>query len=268
MPLVSIIMGVYNCKDFSLLKQSVESIINQTFEDWELIICDDGSSNGTYQKLLNISIMDPRIKIIGYKENKGLAHALNECIKHSNGKYIARQDDDDISLPNRLEKELSFMMEHDEYDIVGTNAKVYNDTGIWGDYIIPEYPNVNDFLWNSPFLHPTVIMKREKLLAVNGYREAKETRICEDYDLFMRMYAEGCKGVNLQEFLYKYRIENGNTKKRPMKYRVDEMIVRYKNYKKLGLGIKSYPYIIKPIILGLIPQSIFRLIKKKVYRFK
>lgn len=268
MPLISVIMGVYNCKDFSLLKKSVKSIVNQTFKDWELIICDDGSDNDTYQKLLDVATIDSRIKIIGYKENKGLAHALNECIKHSKGKYIARQDDDDVSLPNRLEKELSFITENSEYDIVGTNAKVYNDLGIWGDYVIPEYPSVNDFLWNSPFLHPTVIMKKEKLLAVNGYREAKETRICEDYDLFMRMYAEGCRGVNLQEFLYEYRIENGNTKKRPMKYRVDEMIVRYKNFKKLKLGIKSYPYIIKPILLGLIPQFIFKLIKRKVYQFK
>ena len=265
MPLISVIMGVYNCKDFSLLKKSIESIVNQTFEDWELIICDDGSDNGTYQKLLDVAVVDSRIKIIGYKENKGLAHALNECIKYSKGKYIARQDDDDISLPNRLEKELSFITSNSQYDIVGTNAKVYNESGDWGSYIVPKYPDVNDFLWNSPFIHPTVIMKKEKLLAVSGYREAKETRICEDYDLFMRMYAKGYKGANLQEFLYKYRIENGRTKKRPMKYRVDEMIVRYKNYKNLNLGIKAYPYIIKPVILGLITQSLFKMIKKKVY---
>lgn len=265
MPKISVIMGVYNCRNFSLLKKSIESIINQTFKDWELVICDDGSTNETYQELVQLATMDNRIKIIHYEKNSGLAYALNECIKHSNGEYIARQDDDDISLPTRLEKEIEFLQRNTDVDIVGTNAKVYNDEGVWGNYVVPYAPTKDDFLWNSPFIHPTVMIKKDKLVDVAGYRVAKETRRCEDYDLFMRLYAKGYKGVNLQEYLYKYRIENNNVKKRPMKYRIDEMIVRYKNYKNLKLGIKAYPYVVKPIILGLIPQSIFRIIRKKVY---
>ncbi|MBL1056154.1 glycosyltransferase [Ligilactobacillus agilis] len=262
---ISVIMGVYNCRNFSLLKQSIDSIINQTFEDWELIICDDGSTDGTYQELIRLATKDSRIKIIHYEKNRGLAYALNECIKQSNGKYIARQDDDDISLPTRLEKEIEFLKHNVDIDMVGTNASVYNDEGVWGKYLVPHYPSINDFLWNNPFIHPTIMIRKDKLLGVTGYRVAKETRRCEDYDLFMRLYAKGYKGANLQEYLYKYRIENNSIKKRPMKYRIDEMIVRYKNYKNLKLGIRAYPYIVKPIILGLIPQSIFRIIRKKVY---
>ena len=85
MPIISVIMGVYNCDNNSELIESIKSILNQSFKDLELIICDDGSTDDTYERLLEISKIDSRIRIIGYKENKGLAYALNECIKVSKG---------------------------------------------------------------------------------------------------------------------------------------------------------------------------------------
>ena len=85
MPKVSVIMGVYNCKDVNLLYKSVNSIIEQTFTEWEFIICNDGSTDDTLTKLLELEKLDSRIKIISYSENKGLAYALNECIKFSKG---------------------------------------------------------------------------------------------------------------------------------------------------------------------------------------
>lgn len=265
MPVISVIMGVYNCKNTEQLNQSVRSIIDQSFKDWELIICDDGSNDHTFEKLKKLEKVDSRIKVIGYSRNKGLAYALNKCIDNAKGKYIARQDDDDISDPKRLEMELKFITENPQYDIVGTNAKVYNDTGVWGKYSVPEIPKKKDFLWNNPFIHPTVLMTKESLVSVGGYRVTKETRRCEDYDLFMRMYIKGYSGFNLQNLLYMYRIENGNKKKRPMKYRIDEFQIRLTNFPKMQLGLRSYLFAIKPLVLGLIPQKAMQVIKKKVY---
>ena len=262
---VSVIMGVYNCKRKDILEKSIDSIIHQTFKDWEFLICDDGSVDDTYQHLLTLSSRDNRIRILHYDENRGLSYALNYCLAETKGIYIARQDDDDISFPDRLERQVKALDSQPNYSMVGTAASIYNDDGVWGNFDVPEYPNKKNFLWNSPFIHPTVMFKKEVLEAVNGYRVAKETRRCEDYDLFMRMYAAGYQGYNIQDNLYLYRSENGNTKHRPMKYRIDEVVVRWKGYKALNMLGKGFPFVVKPIFIGLIPAKLLKVIKNKQY---
>jgi glycosyltransferase involved in cell wall biosynthesis len=265
MPKVSIIMGTYNCNGNNELIESVNSVINQSYTDWELIICDDGSTDNTIEFLHKISNLDSRIVILSYKENKGLANALNTCIMASKGNFIARQDADDISDIDRIQKQVEFLENNIEYSIVGTIASVHDANGVWGEYIVPEEPLKKDFFWNSPFIHPVVMMKKEDLLKVNCYRVAKETRRCEDLDLFLRMYSNGMRGYNIQQKLFSYKITNSNKKYRPMKYRIDEAKVRLIGYKNLGILIQGLPFVIKPIIIGLIPQFIFRIIRKKQY---
>ncbi len=266
MPKVSVIMGIYNCKNYELLDQSIDSILKQTFQDFELIICNDGSTNGTLEYLKSIESKDKRIKILSYEKNRGLNYALNTCLEKATGEYIARQDDDDISAPDRLEKEIAFLDNNPEYAIVGTLAYVFDDNGIWGKYDNPERPSKNDFYWNSPFMHPTIMIRKEAYDAVNGYRISKETRRCEDIDLFMRMYAAGYEGYNIQERLYSYRMVNDpKIKYRPMKYRIDEAIVKYKGYKAMGNLLCGLPYVVKPFIVGMLPQKILYQIKKKRY---
>lgn len=267
MPKVSVIMGVYNCKNFVLLKRSVESILNQSFKDFEFIICDDGSTNNTYEKLKRISENDSRVKILSYNQNKGLNYALNMCLQQAKGEYIARQDDDDISDLERLKKEVDFLDQNKDYAIVGTLAKVFDDNGVWGKYENPEKPTKKDFYWNSPFIHPSVMIRKSAYETVNGYRIAKETRRCEDLDLFMRMYAAGLKGYNIQEQLYWYRlVNNPKIKYRTMKYRIDEAIVKFKGYRAMkNLNLVGMTYVFKPIIVGLIPQRVLYKIKQKRY---
>ena len=192
MPRVSVIMGVYNCKRLDLLEKSIYSIINQTYTDWEFLICNDGSSDeNTLKSLKEYERIDSRIRILSYEDNQGLSYALNTCIKQSKGEYIVRQDDDDESKPQRIQQLVSFMDKHPEYAVVGSLADVVDDRGVWGGYELEEIPSKKSFYWNSPFIHPSVIMRRIALEEVCGYRVAKETGRCEDYDLFMRMYAAG-----------------------------------------------------------------------------
>ncbi|HGD7082624.1 glycosyltransferase [Enterococcus faecium] len=266
MPKVSVIMGVYNCKDFQLLDKSIDSILEQTFPDFEFIICNDGSTNETLTVLKEYEKRDPRIKVLSYEKNKGLNYALNYCLKSASGEFIARQDDDDQSDKYRFEKQIKFLDTNREYSMVGTIADVIDDTGIWGEYLVPEKPQKKDFYWNSPFMHPTMMMRRDVILSLGGYRCAKETRRCEDIDLFMRVYAAGFVGYNIQEKLYQYRMVNNPDKKyRPMKYRVDEAIVKYKGYKAMGILAQGLPYVLKPILVGLMPQKILYHIKKSRY---
>lgn len=265
---ISVIMGVYNCKNYNGLEKSVMSIVNQTYKNWEFIICNDGSTNNTLEMLNKLIKLDDRIKIISYTENKGLANALNYCLEYADGEFIARQDEgDDISLPDRFEKQIKFLSENKEYDIVGTNCTVFNDNGIYGILKLPEFVTKKSFLWNSPFAHPTIMFRKSVLNIVKGYRVAIETRRCEDYDFFMRMYANGIKGYNIQENLYNYKYVIDKYKKyRPMKDRIDEAIVRFKGYKQMRILIIGIPFIIKPILVGMIPAKLFAIIKKKMLK--
>lgn len=269
MPLVSVIMSVFNVKKYEYLLNSVNSILNQIYKNFEFIICDDGSTDSkTKEYLERISKLDSRIKIIGYKKNHGLGYSRNECIKFSKGKYIAFQDDDDFSKKERLEKEVNFLDKHPEYSFVGTIANVFDKNKIWGTFRLPEKPQKSDFLWNSPFLNPSMMFRTSILKEMNGFRVAPETRRAEDYDLFFRLYSKGYKGYNIQQKLFNYRIEiekEKNNKYRPMRDRIQEAKVRYKGFKKLNMRFIGIPFILKPIIIGLIPERIFYIIRKSRY---
>lgn len=262
---VSVIMGIYKMVNKeSIVKLAIDSILNQTYKDFEFIICDDGSNDGTYEMVKNLIKKDNRVILIRNEENKSLAYSLNHCLSVAKGKYIARMDADDISMPNRFEKQVKFLDEHLEYAVVGSNMLYINENGIWGNRILAEKPSKESFLFTSPFAHPTVIMRKEILNILNGYKVEKITRRLEDYDLFMRLYANGYKGYNIQEFLYQFREDNDAFKRRAYKYRWDEVQVRYRGFKKLGLMPKGYIYIVKPLIVGLIPQKV--LSKLREYR--
>ncbi|HJC99548.1 MAG TPA: glycosyltransferase [Candidatus Dwaynia gallinarum] len=267
--LVSVIMPVYNVENYQVLVASVESILKQTLQDFELIICNDGSSNKkTHFFLKKIKKLDSRIKIISYRHNRGAAYCRNVGIKVSQGKYIAFQDDDDISAPSRLKKEVDFLESHKEYSYVGTNANVFYKRKIWGEYVVPKIPRKRDFLWSSPFINPSILFRANVLKSIGGFRISEETKTSEDYDLFLRLYAKGYYGFNIQEKLFNYRIEIEEERKkkyRSMRDRIREAKIRFKGFKLLHLGIVAFPFVLKPIIIGLIPKKIFYLIRKKQY---
>lgn len=130
---------------------------------------------------------------------------------------------------------------------------------------MPQFPTKNDFLWNIPFIHPSMVF-RKKLFESCQYNTDKINLRCEDYTLVMELYSLGFHGYNFQEPLINYFVDNGSKKYRPMKDRITEAIVRYRGYKKNGILLKGLPYVIKPIILGMIPQFIFKRIKEVQYK--
>lgn len=253
---VSIIMGVYNAGSRQILADAVESIRSQTFTDWEWIICDDGSTDDTCRILQEFCKSDKRIHLIKNEKNQGLAAALNHCLAFAKGNYIARMDADDVSLPKRIEKEIKFLESHPEYHLTGTNASLFDEKGDWGLRRMPEIPVRQDFLWGSPFIHPTVIIRRDALMQVEGYRSAKETWRTEDYDLFMRLYAAGYRGYNIQETLYRFREDKEARKRKKYRYRLDEAKVRWNGFRLMGLMPKGILYVVKPLIVGLLPYAL------------
>lgn len=262
---ISVIMGIYNIKKVNDLLECMHSIKKQTLSDFEFIICDDGSDKKTKNVLDKLVDEDRRIRLIKNDVNSGLAYSLNKCIEVSNGTYIARQDDDDYSNLDRLQKQFEIIQTNPQFSIVGTSMFLLNDEGVWGQRKVKEYPQKEDFLWGTQFFHPTVIMRKSDVLKVGGYRQAKETRRAEDYDLFVRMYAAGMKGYNIQEPLYYYREDINSYKKRKYQYRVDEAILRYKSFRLLGLMPRGIMYIIKPLLIGIIPTKLMMKYRVKKY---
>ncbi len=258
---ISVIMGAYNIGKNDVLYKAINSILKQTFENFEFIICDDGSNDGTFNLLKEISKKDSRIIIISNEKNLGLAATLNRCLEKAKGIYIARMDADDISLPDRLEREYKVLKNNDDYSFVGCGAFYFNSSGVYGKRILKENPNNRDFLFNSPFMHPTILIKKEVLLEVGGYRISNETTRMEDYDLFMRLYLHNHKGYNIQECLYLYREDYVSLKKRKYKYRIDEAIVRYKGFKSLNLLPAGIIFVLKPLLVGLIPGRLLARIR-------
>lgn len=268
-PLVSVIMGVYNCSDEAGLFESIDSIIGQTYDNIELIICNDGSTDDGFTEaiLKKATAIDQRIKVFSYQRNRGLAYALNYCIERSSGELIARQDADDASDQCRLEKQVGFLQANDSYSMVGCQAIVFDSGGEWGKYDVVEEPCATDFLWSNPYIHPAMIFKRHDLIACGRYRVSSETARCEDYDLFMRMHANGCTGYNLRERLFYYRIDRNEGKHRPMRTRLEECLVRKRGFRLLGLPrLRSVPYILKPVVLGIVPGSLFPLLRMKTHK--
>lgn len=260
MPEVSVLMGVYNSyKEIDALKKSIESILNQSYKDIEFIICDDGSADGTYDYLKETYGDDKRIILIQNLKNSGLAYSLNQCLSRAGGRYITRQDADDYSDETRLDKEVEFLESHKEYAFVSTNMRNYNEDGIGSEAVMIERPQKEDFLRGSPFSHPATMFRKESLMQVNNYRVAKVTRRCEDFDLFMRMYAVGMRGYNIQEALYYFKFSKKEyLRRRKYRYYFEETLVRFYGFYKMKVlfSPKGILWAMRPSIVGLVPSKI------------
>ena len=267
MPKVSIISGAYNLSACYSFDKSISSILEQTFSDFEFIICDDGSQDNTYELLCAYAEKDARIKLIRNESNMGLAASLNRCIAEAKGEYIARHDCDDYAAPDRLEKQVEYLDSHSEISVLGTNAYLFDENGVWGEMHFPVEISKKDFLFCSPHQHGSVVFRKEVLEKANGYRVAKETRRTEDYDLFMRIHLFA-KSANLPELLYYFCEDKNTLARRKYRYRIDEAKVRYKGFKQLGLLPGGFFYVIKPLIVGLIPARLLVWLKNKFLKRK
>ena len=205
---VSVIMSVYN-SDPNQLKEAINSILNQTYENLELIIINDGSTTDV-ENIVN-SFLDNRIKFINNPINLGLPASLNKGVSIALGKYIARMDSDDISLPNRIEAQVNFMESNSEIGVLGSNAQLFGTKK--GIFKLPtsHLQIQSDLLINSAMVHPSVMVRKD-LLIKNPYDE--NDRKAEDYKLWTKLIWK-TKFANLNMILLKYRFhENQKSKEK------------------------------------------------------
>lgn len=247
---ISIIMGVRNGGDRFL--NAVKSIEEQTYTNWEFIICDDGSTDDTYQKLMEYARDKSRYQIIRNEKNIGLAATLNHCLEHCTGTFIARMDDDDFSYPDRFEKQLAYLREHPEMAFVSSSADLFDGQQVVGQRVLLSAPTKKDLVYGSRFIHPATMFRAEALAAVGGYRVSEETIRGQDYDLFMRLYGAGFRGGNLTKPVFRYTEDKAAIKRRTLKARIGEMKIRIHGYKAMKVMHWAFPFVLKPLAAWIV----------------
>lgn len=257
---ISVLMGLYNCAE--TLEQSVNSIINQTYQNWELILCDDGSTDNTYNVAKSLTDIDDRIILIKNDSNKGLNITLNNCLSYASGEYIARMDGDDDCFPERFQKQIDFLESQNEFDIVSSPMIFFDESGDWGRNYNIEYPTKENIIEGSPICHAPVMMRKKCMDKVGGYSVDKKMLRVEDVNLWIKLYGAGYRCYNIQEPLYKMRNDKNAFSRRKYRYRINSTYVRLKGCKMLGLGLKYYIKSFKPMIIGLVPGRLRQKIKK------
>ena len=259
---VSVIMGVYNCE--KTLAEALDCIVNQTYHNWVVIMCDEGSTDDTVKGAEEyIRRLPDKFVLLKNKKNLGLNQTLNNCLKVAKGDYIARMDGDDLCSKGRFEKEIEILNQYPEIAIVSTDMEFFDEKGIWGKTNVLQYPQESDFLRATQFCHAACMVRKEAYMAVDGYSVSKKLLRVEDYHLWVKMYAKGYKGMNIQEPLYSMRDDRNAQNRRKFKYRLNEAYVKIYAVNRFGLSKIKYVYCIKPIILGLLPSKIYHILHRK-----
>ncbi len=235
---ISVIMGIYNCA--STLVEALDSLYAQTYQDFIIIMCDDGSSDDTFAVAQRYAEEHDNIILIKNENNRKLAATLNRCLELVDTEYVARMDGDDVSLPSRFEKEVMFLDNHQEYALVSCPMIYFDENGDWMTGIEKEKPQKHDFYFGHLFCHAPMMMRTSILKEIGGYTDEPWTIRCEDYYLWYKIYKAGHFGYNIQEPLYKMRDNRDAFKRRTVKSRWNYYKVSVRVKKSLGL---KFPYL-------------------------
>lgn len=202
---VSVLMPVFNAEKY--LAEAIDSIISQTWEDWELVIINDGSTDSSLS--IVESYTDKRILLINNELNLGLIKTLNKGIELCKGEYIARMDADDVAHPERLQKQVSFLDQNRNHILCGTNAQIINNKGeIVGKIMNPTSNTLLQIslLFTNPFIHPSMMIRKSAFK--DNLFDEKALHV-EDFELWTRLASKG-KIANLEQALLKYRWHDTN----------------------------------------------------------
>ena len=230
-PLVSVIMATFN-EPPEIIESAIGSILNQTYQNLELLIFDDSTKQDTIAAIDKMG-KDSRVSIHRFTKRKGFVKSLNEGLRCAKGKYIARMDGDDFSLPERIEKEVDYLSRNPEITVVGGQMDIMNE---WGQVISHRtYPTHGAKLWlfsclRNPLAHPTIMMRRE--IIDKGYCYNENLKMSEDLDFWLRLLNDGYTIANMKDTVLRFRVQDDFNAKRvsntQRKYMAD---VRKANFK-------------------------------------
>src|SRR5690625_3092328 len=249
-PRITVLMAIYNCGP--TLAEAIDSLYAQTYQNFKLVLCDDGSTDDTYAVAKEYAERYDNIVLLKNEQNIKLAASLNRCLEYADTEDVARIDGDDISLPTRFEKEIDFLDNHPEYSLVSTPMILFDETGDWGRTRSIEKPTKEDFKKGTPHPHAPSMIRTKVMKEVNGYTVNKYLERGQDYYLWYKIYKAGYKGYNLQEPLYKMRDDKDAMARRKPKDRLKALVV----YFKVGRGLGISPALYDLVVVGRIFMKI------------
>ena len=260
---VSVIMACYNCE--KTVRKAIDSILAQTYSDWIMICCDDGSSDNTFVVLNEYKALYPdKFIILKNDGNKKLPYSLNHCLEYVKTELVARMDADDWSLPERFAVQVKFLKEHPEYDLVSTGVTVFDGKNVVAS-IIKDYedPTKESMLKENAFSHATIMTYKRVYDALNGYSLKSYVERVEDVDLWCRFLAAGFRGYNLKDELYVVLEDDASVKRRRFKSRLNSARTRRRGYKLMGFKgltlIKPY----KIVLYAFIPTFLYKFLHRR-----
>ena len=235
-PRISVVMPAYNAEKY--IGEAIESILQQTFSDFEYIIIDDGSTDRTWEIIQEYAQKDERIVIIQNKENLQISATLNKGIQMARWEYIARMDADDISMPERFEKQIAFLDDNPDVGIVWWVMQLFNQKwNIWiRKYYVTDAEIRKHLFFFSPFCHPSIMMRTELVRTVWGYD--LDMVYAEDYDLYFKLGTKA-QFANLSETVLQYRVsDDWITASRLREMEIKTMLVRKRAVEKYWYSMR------------------------------
>jgi hypothetical protein len=261
---ISVIMGIYNCA--STITEALDSLLAQTYQDFKVIMCDDGSSDNTIEIAQSYVNRYPgKFFLIKNEQNLKLAATLNHCLEYADTEYIARMDGDDLCSTDRFEKQVNFLDENRQYSHVSSSMKLFDEDGFYGLMKVHDCePGNNAFKNGTPYFHAPTIFRRDALETVGYYTAAPRVERVEDYYLWYKFHRAGLQGYNLSEPLYYMRNDKNAFSRRKFRDRVRSFKVKIEVLN--GLKIKGgIIYALRDLSKGLVPSFLIRQIIKHRY---
>lgn len=235
--LISIIMPTWN--GAQRVSASIQSVLSQSYRNWELLIIDDGSIDTTKEVVSNFISTDSRIYYLKNENNIGIQKSLNKGLKEAKGEYIARIDDDDVWIDShKLQKQFDFLCTNSEYVLVGTGAVLVDEKAVTlGKYLLPKTDSAirSRILRKNCFTHSTVMYQKDITLSLGGYSELVETLHVEDYDLWLKLGLKG-RVANIPEYMVQITVSDATITSSNRIIQAKRILSLIKKYKK------SYPH--------------------------
>lgn len=255
---VSVIMACYNCE--KTVRSSIESILAQTYTDWVMILCDDGSSDGTLGILKEYGEKYPdKFIILENGSNRKLPFSLNRCLKAASTELVARMDADDVCDPKRLEIQVKYLGEHPECDLVGTGIAVTDGKTVRAEMLQPSRPVPKDMLHCSCFSHATIMTYKRVYDELGGYSLESRAERCEDIDLWSRFLQHGFVGHNIPDLLYTVEEDDSAVRRRSLGSRIKLAKTLRVICKRLDLhGFAAFKRTYGQLALSFIPTPVYK----------
>lgn len=258
---ISVLMGIYNCAD--TLPRALDSLLAQTYKEWKCIMCDDGSDDNTYIIAGQYADKYPNhFLLIKNDTNQGLNITLNHCLEFADTEYIARMDGDDISLPERFEKEINFLDQNKKFDIVSSTMIFFDEQGDFRTGSCIEQPTKENIVAGSAICHAPCMIRTNVIQSIGGYSVGKKYLRVEDVDLWIKLYSNGSRCYNFSTPLYKMQDDRNATERRKFIYRIYSTRIRLNGCRKLKLKPIYYLKAFRPIAVGLLPRGIYNILHK------